>query len=319
VITQDGNNFGALDLLSGSWRQVPHPLTRDSVDFYFRRHYGCTYAKGCPSLIAFRSGNAGVFDLENMSGLHNLSGFKSGCTPSLIPGGGLLNAPEYTRTCGCSYPLQTSCALVHTPSSEIWTTNEGLAKRLRGGVITQLGLNFGAPGDRMDSEGLLWLDYPPGAGQTEFANQELSLAVEFEPADSLRYFRDHSMRASGDLPWVGASGVEGVKRITIDLSVDSLGSDSVLVPVRAPTRKVDITLSFYEPHGAQPGGRVFDVAVNGAPAFSSLDIAAETGAPRTTLSRTVGPVTVTDSVEVLFTPRTGLPAISGIAIRPHHE
>ncbi|MBD3239705.1 MAG: PQQ-binding-like beta-propeller repeat protein, partial [Chitinivibrionales bacterium] len=316
IITQDGNDFMAVDLLTGAVHTVSHPLTEEKVDFYFRRHYGCTYAKGCPSLIAFRSGNAGMFDLENMSGVHTFGGFKSGCTPSLIPGGGLLNAPEYTRTCGCSYPLQTSCALVYSPSTEVWTTNEGLAKRTGAAVLTRVGLNFGAPGDRMDAHGTLWLDYPAGAVAAGFGNQELPLRVTVE-GDSVRTYRHHSLRFTGVSPWIGCSGLEGVRRISIDLTLDSLTDDSTRIATPAPEREVDLTLYFAEPALGTTGTRIFAVAVGDSTVVAAYDPYAAAGAIRKTVAMRIGPIAVRDSVEIALTPVKGETVISGIGVVPH--
>lgn len=318
ILTQNGNDFGAVDLLTGAVHTVDHPLTDEKIDFYFRRHYGCTYAKGCPSLIAFRSGNAGMFDLENMSGVHTFGGFKSGCTPSLIPGGGLLNAPEYTRTCGCSYPLQTSCALVYSPSTELWTTNEGLAKRTGAAVLKRVGLNFGAPGDRMDEHGMLWLDYPAGAVAVGFAGQELPVGLTVD-GDSVRPYRGHSLRFSGPAPWIGCSGLEGATRITVDLTLDSLSEDSTAVPVCAPPREVDLTLYFAEPVFESAGQRVFAVTVNDSVIADAYDPCAAAGGSRTTTMLRVGPMTVRDSVSIACTPLVGRTVISGIGIAPHGE
>lgn len=314
VITQDGNNFGALDLLDGSWRQTPHPLTGEPVDFYFRRHYGCTHAKGCPGLIAFRSGNASMFDLENMSGIHNFGGFKSGCTPSLIPGGGLLNAPEYTRSCGCSYPIQTSCAMVYNPSTEVWTTNEGLARRTAGAVLEQLGLNVGAPGDRMDSEGMLWLDYPGGATNAGFSGQEFPLAVTLE-GDSLRYYRHHSLTFDGAAPWVCASGVTGLRALTIDFSLDSLLEDSTVVTVRAPRRQVDITLYFAEPDAEPVSTRSFDISLNDSLVARAYAPATQAGGLRRGATLRCSGVTLSDSLRIALTPVQGHPVLCGVSVQ----
>src|SRR2546427_4621223 len=48
----------------------------------------------------------------------NLGGFRSSCTNNLVVAGGLLTAPDYTRTCTCSYQNQTSLALVPMRSEE---------------------------------------------------------------------------------------------------------------------------------------------------------------------------------------------------------
>ncbi len=72
----------------------------------------------------------------------NFGGFKSGCSINLVAADDVLNAPDYTRTCICSYQNQTSLALVHMPDVEIWSFD---TITWDGAPIKQVGINFGAP------------------------------------------------------------------------------------------------------------------------------------------------------------------------------
>src|SRR5690606_15429673 len=94
------------------------------------------------------------------SGTGNLGGFKSGCTANLVVANGVLNAPDYTRTCSCSYQNQTSLALVHMPDVELWSVNPLANKPISGAPLQNIGINFGAPGDRHADDGTLWIEYP---------------------------------------------------------------------------------------------------------------------------------------------------------------
>ena len=60
-------------------------------------------------------------DLLNDGGTGNFGGFRSSCTNNLIVAGGLLNVPDYTRNCTCSYQNQCSLALVPMADVEVWT------------------------------------------------------------------------------------------------------------------------------------------------------------------------------------------------------
>jgi len=80
---------------------------------------GCGRALGCPNMITVRDGNLSYFDLE--TGTHSyIRGVRSGCTNSLIPAGGLLNAPNYARHCTCNWPMSVSLALVPMPEAPRW-------------------------------------------------------------------------------------------------------------------------------------------------------------------------------------------------------
>jgi len=112
----------AYSLLTGEPKMRKDPLTGEKKRWEFRRNYGCNYAIASEHLLTFRSAAAGFCDLDLDSGTGNFGGFKSGCTSNLIAANGVLNAPDYTRTCSCSYQNQSSLALIHMPEVEMWTT-----------------------------------------------------------------------------------------------------------------------------------------------------------------------------------------------------
>jgi len=112
----------AYSLLTGEQNMRVDPLTGEEKPWIFKRNYGCNYAIASEHLLTFRSAAAGFYDLEHDGGTGNFGGFRSSCTSNLLAANGVLNAPDYTRTCSCSYQNQTSLALVHVPDIEIWTT-----------------------------------------------------------------------------------------------------------------------------------------------------------------------------------------------------
>jgi hypothetical protein len=216
----------AVSLLSGEPVLRKHPVTGQEVPWQYQRRYGCNSVLASEYLLTFRSGAAGYYDLAAQSGTGNLGGFKSGCTSNLIAADGLLNAPDYTRTCTCNYQNQTSLALVHMPEAETWTFDEIDAPS--GDAAQQLGVNFGAPGDRRTASGTLWLDYPSVGGPSP----DVPIEVDGSPA----YFRHHSSQFSGQgEPWIAASGVEGARSIAIRLRprISSV-APRVVVPVAHP-------------------------------------------------------------------------------------
>ncbi|MHB8956556.1 MAG: outer membrane protein assembly factor BamB family protein [Pirellulaceae bacterium] len=223
----------AYDLATGARKKRLHPLTGEERPWQFARNYGCTTAIGCVNLLTFRSAAAGYFDLVNDGGTGNWGGFRSSCTPNLVPADGVLNAPEYTRTCTCSYQNQCSLALVHMPEVETWTFNAIPSGNKR---VQRLGINFAAPGDRKDADGTLWLDYPSVGGPSPDVPLTLT-------GDSLEFVRDHaSLIASDMLPWVLASGVRGARHIQIRLAgSDEVGAETVNYVVQLYWR--DISLS----------------------------------------------------------------------------
>jgi outer membrane protein assembly factor BamB len=124
------------------------------------RTYGCNTIIASEHLLTYRSGAAGFYDLDSMSGTSNLGGFKSGCTSNLVVANGVLNAPDYTRTCSCAYQNQTSLALIHMPEMEMWSYSQFGLDGKQGDRILRAGINFGAPGNRRAPDGTLWLEHP---------------------------------------------------------------------------------------------------------------------------------------------------------------
>ena len=222
IITQGGSQPGfAFDIRTGRRVMRPHPVSGEPVAWGYTRNYGCSHTIGSPNLLMLRSAAAGYYDLKGDSGTGNLGGFRAGCTPNLIPAGGVLSAPDYTRTCTCAYQNQASLAMVHMPEMEMWTFLH-LENDFK--AVRRVGLNFGAPGDRRGPDGTLWLDYPSVGGKSP------DLPVQFTPAaegangggdeqgDETRYLRYHASKIdSRELAWVAASCLEACGEISIRL------------------------------------------------------------------------------------------------------
>jgi outer membrane protein assembly factor BamB len=224
LIITNANSYtesaGAFYIENGQQKMVPNPITGEPQPWKVTRAYGCNNIIASENMLTFRSGAAGFYDLLSEGGTGNLGGFKSGCTSNLVVANGVLNAPDYTRTCSCSYQNQTSLALVHMPDVELWSVNGASTVVENGDKITQLGINFGAPGDRRDESGVLWIDYPEAAGTNP------PISIELNPEAS--YFRNHSSTMHGSpAPWVLSSGVDGVSRLRLQLSLrDDVGLEA---------------------------------------------------------------------------------------------
>ncbi len=214
---------GAYNLLDGSPKLITNPLTGQQVPWQFTRNYGCNTAIASEHLLTFRSGAAGFYDLTGLSGTGNFGGFRSSCTSNLVAAGGLLNAPDYTRTCSCSYQNQTSLALVHMPGLETWTNSVyGIEDRVR-----RIGINFGAPGDRLSDAGTMWLDYPSVGGESPQVMVKLS-------GDGASYFRRHvSAIDTDDHPWVASSGVENVRTVSLRVANRLPAVSELVIPIAA--------------------------------------------------------------------------------------
>jgi len=138
-----------------------NPITGQSEPRTFPMAYGCDNGIDYGNLYTMRSATAAFYDKTNESGTINLSGPRSGCTNSIIPANGVLNVPYFFEGCTCSYPLPTGLSLYSLPESqEQWTAWGLMTPEQLSGKIQRLGINFGAPGDRVTRKELSGLIIP---------------------------------------------------------------------------------------------------------------------------------------------------------------
>lgn len=321
IITNANSNTesaGAFHLADGSPNLIENALTGELQPWKITRAYGCNSIIASENLLTFRSGAAGFYDLLTDGGTGNFGGFKSGCTSNLVVADGVLNAPDYTRTCSCAYQNQTSLALVHMPEMDAWTISSIGVSDASGRRLRQLGVNFGAPGDRRDSHGLMWLEYPAVAGD----GPNLGLTMAGEP----EYFQDHptSMRDAA-LPWVASSGVEGLTSLRLSLKVvpavdpKSERPASAIAPVTAPAAETSLSpqpyrvrLHFGIPRDSADAVREFDVSVQGQTVAENVTLG---GASGRSAVHTIERVLLGDSMEISFAPRRGRALLSGIELQ----
>ena len=310
-------------LLTGEQKMRVDPLTGEESPWAFTRNYGCNYVIASEHLLTFRSAAAGFYDLAHDGGTGNFGGFKTGCTSNLVAANGVLNSPEYTRTCSCSYQNQTSLALVHMPGVEIWTdytidTKSAAAKsesllNTGGDIpIRTIGINLGAPGDRRADNGTLWLEYPIVGGPSP------SVPVNISPENYQRFVH-HSSRIQGEgLKWVVASGIKGVSSVTITLASKPSDVNEQNSEEDTVERPYTVRLHFSEPDKIKPGQRVFDIAIQGRKALKDFDIVQEAGGANRPVAKEFRAVPIKHDLTVAFSPSsnvgTNTPLICGIEI-----
>jgi outer membrane protein assembly factor BamB len=291
VIDQRGPGQ-AFDIDTGEPVMEIHPVTGEETPWKFTKTgHHCNYAIASPHLLTFRAADAGFFDRDK-NGTARLSGFRSGCRNSLIPAGGVLNAPNYAHACVCSYNMFTSLALVHNPQADLWTYN-ALPSPTK--PVHKFGVNFGAPGDRIADDGALWMEYP--------RTRDPSATIEVSASGAkLRYIRRHTREMEGDEPrWVAATAVEGVESITIKL------------PGGHANTKGTVRLYFAEPTEAPPE-RSFSISIQGDERLVDFKIATAAGGPQRLVVKSFEDVPLGDTLTISCKATVGEPLISGVEL-----
>lgn len=230
-----------ISILTGEpWQRV-QPLTGETTPWRYHRAYGCNTLSASPYFLFFRSGYASYFDLANDTGTGNFSGFRSGCTANMVAADGVISALDYTRTCTCSYAMQTSLAMIHMPDDphiEQWTRYDAAPPN-----PAAHGLNLGAPGRRVDATDAVWFDHEGHMHRHPSAIQD----------------------AGDSIPWVLSSAHEGEGIWEVPDLLNTLYT----VRLHFAELRPDVA----------PGQRVFDVWINGEKVLEAMDIAAQTGGP----------------------------------------
>ena len=163
-----------------------------------------------------------------------------------------------------------------------------------------LGLNFGAPGDRCDEDGTL------GLACDQKLDGPVTVRVEVDPTSRFRWHPSHVAGAGPQ--WVAASGIDGVRKISVDLT-----------PPEGPPVRYRVALYFIEPQAVAAGQRLFDIALQGKIATRGFDIVAKAGTVRRAVLCRFERVPVRGRLEIAFLPHTGakLPyaAVCGLEVR----
>jgi hypothetical protein len=282
-------------LLTGEPIMEKDPVTGEDLKWKYKREYGCGYVIASEHLLTFRSASAGFVNLDYFEGTGSLGGFKAGCSANLIVANGVLNSPDYTRTCQCPYQNQTSLAFVNMPWMNYWTNSN---YSWNGKLIKNIGINLNAPGDRTSADNVLWIDFPNVGGG------ESGINIKLDTAGFYKIRKDPVSVRSEATPWVSSSAVGGIRAIEIPISKER----------RLPETTYTVKLYFSELESKKPGERVFDVKVQGNSVLQNFDIVSEAGKPDTEVVKTFQGIRAGNSLKIEMIPIKGNTILSGIEL-----
>jgi len=267
------------DLQTGEEVARVNPLTGTNSAWQMARPgHHCGNIAGAPNALFYRSGVAAYYDLSGDYGTAHFGAQRSGCWINCIPANGLVLMPEASSGCVCPFALM--CTTVFQPRQ----TNRVWGMYSAEGSITpakRLAINFGAPGDRKDATGKLWLAYPrPYEGRLV-----LSLKLNERKAAGGGYYTgnaDFLKVARTKTPWVYASGCENISSFGIPLTqggeqLKRGRKEGAKAPGDGKVALYTVRLHFNESEDVAAGQRVFDVRLQDKMVLKNFDIAATAG------------------------------------------
>jgi hypothetical protein len=235
-------------------------------------------------------------NLDNFEGTASLGGFKAGCSANLIVANGVLNSPDYTRTCQCPYQNQTSLAFIHMPWMNYWTNSN---YKWSGKQIRNLGINLNAPGDRVSDDNVLWIEYPVSSGAPA------DIPIKMDTAGFFKFRKDPVSIKSGKNPWITASTIGGIRSFEITLNLEKT----------VPDASYCIKLYFSEPENKKPGERVFNIEIQGKKVLENFDVMREAGQMDKEVVKLFPGIKAGKTLRIDFGPVRGNTILSGIGLK----
>jgi hypothetical protein len=253
-------------------------------------------------MMFFRSGFIGYYDLYEDSGTKHFAGQRLGCWINAIPSNGLVVIPEASAGCVCLFSVTSTVVLEpredRSPAWGIYSVAGSTTP------VKKLAVNLGAPGDRRDVLGRLWLAYPRPAtvGRMEFV---FDIKPNLLAGGTFEARNDESLTVENTrVEWLYTSQARGLARCELPL----IAKDDAPAEYR-------VTLHFAElQKDTKPGDRVFDVKLQGETVIAGLDVAQAASGVERALIREFRHVKVAGDLVVELQPVKGEPILAAIEL-----
>lgn len=278
------------DLYSGVQKTRSNPVTgKDEPWSMMRSGHHCGMMTAVPNMLFFRAGYTGIYDLQQDDGTQHFAGHRTGCWINMIPANGLLMIPESSAGCVCLFSIASTIVMEPREARRPWAMYSSTGNLT---PVKHLSLNFGAPGDRKDSRGRVWLAHPRPRPSRE-TSLDLNLAVNDDMYPGGRFIADDSVEttiADSEVDWVLSSTASGIREVVIPCIDKAKGENPATYTIRLHFAELDETI--------KPGDRIFDVIVQGKTVLENYDIAAKTKQSNTAIVETIDNITVTDNLTI---------------------
>ncbi|MBN1349842.1 PQQ-binding-like beta-propeller repeat protein [candidate division KSB1 bacterium] len=293
----------ACDLKTGKIKTRRHPVTGREVPWeFYRPGHTCAGTSATEDGLFYRSYCTAFYDLEKDAGLTYFGAIRPGCWINLIPANGVLLFPEASSGCTCSFPLRSTVVLKTRKREAAGEWNVYISS----GPMTpvkRLAINLGAPGDRIDADGALWLGYPR---PDVWYGVKLDLHEKTLPG--MGYFSSDVRYAAFETPenpWLFSSGCTGLTGCQIPLIDDFWGEKPGVYTVK---------LGFAAPAGDRAGQRIFDMKLQDETVMQAFDIIAAAGKPHSPVIKEFKGIPVNNDLRLAFVPAGSIPDISSAPI-----
>ena len=301
----------SFDLSSGEQKTRQHPLTGAAEPWsIMRTGHHCGMLTGCESgMLMFRSGATGFYDLDSDQGTRHFAGHRLGCWINAIPAGGLVMIPEASAGCVCLFSIASTIVMEPRETRRPWTIASAVGAQT---PVRSMALNLGAPGDRKDADGKMWLSYPRHKAYQETSlDIKLDLKPKFKTGGQFTSVSETLQPIDGtESPWLYTSWAEDVEQLTLPL----------LGPKDDPATYT-VRLHFARVGNDDREPIVFDVQLQGKPALENLTLpsiptsqSGEAAGHATAIIRVVENVRVTDNLAVNFVAKQGKARLSAIEV-----
>lgn len=283
----------AFDLDTGEQLMRDNAVTEKPEPWsIMRTGHHCGMITGCENMLFFRSGFTAFYDMNADVGAQHFGGHRLGCWINAIPANGLVMIPEAGAGCVCLFSIESTVVFEPRQPRRPWAIYSSVGELT---PVKHLAINLGAPGDRRDARGKVWLAYPRPLPYKETSLEaKLKLDIKLlEQGDYATVNEDSTPIAEAETPWVFTSWVRGLSQCTI--------------PLRGAGDKpadYDVTLYFTDVENTAAGQRVFDVKLQGRTVAEKLDIVAEAGGAGRALVRRIPGVNVADKLTIELVPKT---------------
>jgi outer membrane protein assembly factor BamB len=292
------------DLHTGEQATRKHPITGEDVPWsIMRTGHHCGMLTGSDSgMIMFRSGFTGFMDLEKDAGVRHFAGHRLGCWINAVPANGLVMIPEASAGCVCLFSIASTIVLEPREEKRPWAIYSSVGIKT---PVRHLALNLGAPGDRKDAHGTVWLSYPRyNAYQETSLDVKLDLQPKFNDGGGYDSVNEDSTTVSNaETEWLYTSWAQGLKDLTLPL----LGADD-------QPATFTVQLHFADASDESAGDSIFDVQFNGETVLTDVTVHAAKDEQVAAIMREVKDFKVKDHLTITLVPRQGVPKLNAVKV-----